>query len=123
MAVWTRPWLGRHYKQRPDPPAGQQDSGGCRLNDITWCGTTLTAVWTRPLGLVERLSPIGSSTDAGSSVTLDAQGRILVAGNATFGSIDSVVVRYNTNGTLDTTFGASSTLGGIASEGGSGSAR
>jgi uncharacterized delta-60 repeat protein len=61
------------------------------------------------------VTPIGSSTDAGSSVTLDAQGRILVAGNATFGSGDSVIVRYNADGSLDTTFGASSTLGATIS--------
>jgi uncharacterized delta-60 repeat protein len=49
----------------------------------------------------------GTDSDIGYSVTLDSSGRILVAGysmNAAFDT-DMVVWRYNTDGTLDTSFG------------------
>lgn len=48
----------------------------------------------------------GTDSDIGYSVTLDSSGRILVTGysyNTTFDT-DMVVWRYNTDGTLDTTF-------------------
>ena len=48
---------------------------------------------------------IGSSDDYGRSVTLQADGKILVAGYSANGSNDDfALVRYNTDGTLDTTF-------------------
>jgi uncharacterized delta-60 repeat protein len=48
---------------------------------------------------------IGSGTDAAYSVVLQSDGKIVVAGNSRIGSNDDfAVVRYNTNGSLDTTF-------------------
>ena len=48
---------------------------------------------------------IGSSGDVGASVTLQADGKILVAGISDNGkNYDFAVVRYNSNGSLDTTF-------------------
>jgi uncharacterized delta-60 repeat protein len=52
---------------------------------------------------------IGSGSDIGSSVTLQADGKILVAGYSDLGrnnsDFDFAVIRYNINGTLDTSFG------------------
>ena len=51
------------------------------------------------------ITPIGSSADVAHSVAMQADGRIVVAGSSVSGSaLDFAVVRYNTNGTLDTSF-------------------
>ncbi len=48
---------------------------------------------------------IGTGADDAWAVTLQTDGKILVAGSAVVGSsVDFAVVRYNTNGSLDTTF-------------------
>jgi uncharacterized delta-60 repeat protein len=48
---------------------------------------------------------IGTGHDVGYSVTVQADGKILVAGGAIVGSAnDFALVRYNTDGSLDTTF-------------------
>ena len=48
---------------------------------------------------------VGASNDQGHSVTLQADGKILVAGYSNNGStLDFALVRYNSDGTLDTTF-------------------
>ncbi|MCU7842016.1 MAG: DUF4347 domain-containing protein, partial [Candidatus Thiodiazotropha sp. (ex Troendleina suluensis)] len=50
---------------------------------------------------------IGASFDYGRSVTLQSDGKILVAGNnwnSTSSTYEFALVRYNTNGSLDTTF-------------------
>jgi len=47
---------------------------------------------------------IGSGTDIAYSVVLQSDGKIVAAGHARFGNDDFAVVRYNTNGLLDTTF-------------------
>ncbi len=50
-------------------------------------------------------TPIGAGHDRAYSVTVQADGKILVAGSSSNGSNNDVaLVRYNTNGTLDTTF-------------------
>jgi uncharacterized delta-60 repeat protein len=52
------------------------------------------------------ITPIGTSADFGTSVTVDLQGRILVAGYATVaGNNDFALARYLPTGELDTTFG------------------
>jgi len=57
-------------------------------------------------GIVTTAIGSGSATDIGHSVTVQADGRILLAGFATTGAggTDFAVVRYNANGTLDTSF-------------------
>ena len=48
---------------------------------------------------------IGSGVDEGQSVTVQADGKILVAGNSYNGTdYDFALTRYNTDGTLDTSF-------------------
>ena len=49
---------------------------------------------------------IGTSSDSGQSVTLQSDGKILVTGSAynASGNSDFALVRYNTDGSLDTTF-------------------
>jgi uncharacterized delta-60 repeat protein len=48
---------------------------------------------------------IGSGTDTAYSVVLQSDGKIVAAGHARFGNDDFAVVRYNTDGSLDETFG------------------
>ena len=50
-------------------------------------------------------TPIGSNADEGRSMAVQADGKIVVAGISSNGTDnDFAVARYNTNGTLDTTF-------------------
>ena len=50
-------------------------------------------------------TPIGSGDDIGDSVAIQSDGRIVVAGYSHNGvDYDIALVRYNANGTLDTTF-------------------
>jgi uncharacterized delta-60 repeat protein/uncharacterized repeat protein (TIGR02543 family) len=58
-------------------------------------------------GIVETdVSP--TYNDAAYAVAIQSDGKIVVAGETNnFGGSDSVLVRYNTDGTLDTTFGGS----------------
>jgi uncharacterized delta-60 repeat protein len=50
-------------------------------------------------------TPIGSADDNGFSVAIQSDGKIVAAGNSDNGSThDFALVRYNTNGTLDTSF-------------------
>jgi uncharacterized delta-60 repeat protein len=51
------------------------------------------------------ITAIGSSTDVAESVAIQSDGKIVAAGFSNNGSNnDFALVRYNTNGTLDTTF-------------------
>jgi uncharacterized delta-60 repeat protein len=53
------------------------------------------------------LTPIGSGDDRGYAVTIQDGGKIVVAGQSNNGSNDDfALVRYNSDGSLDTTFGA-----------------
>ena len=58
------------------------------------------------------LTAIGAATDEAYAVAVQADGKIVAAGYGTFASVDTALVRYNTNGSLDTSFGATSTLNG-----------
>jgi uncharacterized delta-60 repeat protein len=50
-------------------------------------------------------TPIGSSNDAANSVVMQADGKIVVAGETrSVSDYDFAIVRYNTNGSLDTSF-------------------
>jgi uncharacterized delta-60 repeat protein len=51
-------------------------------------------------------TPIGSGTDVASSVVVQSDGKIVVAGYSVIGNFDFVVVRYNADGSLDTSFDA-----------------
>ncbi len=52
------------------------------------------------------LTPVGTGTAKGWGVVLQADGKIVIAGEAVIaGSLDFAVVRYKTDGGLDTTFG------------------
>jgi uncharacterized delta-60 repeat protein len=57
------------------------------------------------------LTAIGSGSDLGVSLALQSDGRILVAGRSNNGSDDDfAVVRYNADGSLDTSFGGDGTV-------------
>jgi uncharacterized delta-60 repeat protein len=62
---------------------------------------TLDITFGGALGLV---TTIFGSYDAGNSVALQSDGKIILAGASWGGSQDFALVRYNTDGTLDTTF-------------------
>src|SRR5438445_609758 len=54
----------------------------------------------------------GTSLDKGQSVLVQTDGKIVVVGNSTNGLIfDVAMARYNTDGTLDTTFGTAGRVG------------
>lgn len=56
-------------------------------------------------GTGSAMTPIGSGDDVAKAVVLQTDGKIVVAGSATVGSFtDFAVVRYNSDGSLDTTF-------------------
>ena len=60
------------------------------------------------------LTAVSSYSDGGSSLSLQADGKIVVTGgscNAAYSNSDFTVVRYNADGSLDTTFGIGATLG------------
>jgi len=66
------------------------------------------------------ITPVGSGNDFAYSVALQADGKIVVAGyseNAT--SSDYALVRYNTNGTLDTSFNGTGKIITVIGSGGS----
>src|ERR1051325_10745806 len=51
------------------------------------------------------VTPVGSSDDAGESVAIQSDGKIVIAGSSNNGSDEDVaLVRYNSNGSLDTAF-------------------
>jgi len=51
------------------------------------------------------ITPVGVSRDIGRSMAVQSDGKIVVAGHASVGNYaDFALVRYNANGTLDTTF-------------------
>ena len=86
--------------------AGQSDVNG--TNDFALVryladGTLDTAF--NGNGMV--ITPIGTGSDEGQSVALQSDGKIIVAGRTYDGAkTDFAVVRYNANGTPDTSFGA-----------------
>jgi uncharacterized delta-60 repeat protein len=52
------------------------------------------------------ITPIGTGSDMGRNLVVQTDGKIVVVGNSSNGTdLDFAVVRYNTNGTLDNTFG------------------
>lgn len=54
---------------------------------------------------------LGSNKDEGHSMAIQSDGKIVVAGNVAYGSTwDFAVVRYNTDGSLDNTFGSGGTV-------------
>jgi uncharacterized delta-60 repeat protein len=51
------------------------------------------------------ITPVGSSADIGYSVAIQPDGRIVVVGTSRNGAVsDFAIIRYNTNGSLDTSF-------------------
>ena len=55
----------------------------------------------------------GFGNDWGQSITIDANGRILVTGSSDYGADFTMVIwRYNSDGSLDTTFGTGGIAGG-----------
>lgn len=98
--------------------SGVRDTSGIAMvNDYTWSFTTRTAPKPGDVDVsfgngsgaltgivVTPVSPTGA--DAAPAVTIQADGKIVAAGSSYNGSdYDFAVVRYNRDGTLDTSFG------------------
>ncbi|UHC20013.1 hypothetical protein LRS73_34150 (plasmid) [Methylobacterium currus] len=92
-------------------PDGKILLGGWAWNGATWDFALARYTTTGALdtsfgqgGTV--LTPVGSSSDQALSVTIQPDGRILLAGSSLVGSASEfAVVRYNADGSLDTGFG------------------
>ncbi len=97
---------GRSLTLQPDGKiliAGWSDAGGtndfglARLNTNGSLDTTFN-------GTGKVTTPIGSGSDLGLNVTVQADGKILMVGQSSTAGNNFAAVRYNTNGSLDTTF-------------------
>ncbi|MCA9159301.1 MAG: cadherin domain-containing protein, partial [Planctomycetales bacterium] len=77
---------------------GGNDFGLVRLNSNGSLDTTFN-------GTGKVVTPIGSGSDLGLSVTVQSDGKILVAGQSNTAGNNFAAVRYNSDGSLDTTFG------------------
>ncbi|MDD2949815.1 MAG: hypothetical protein PHU29_03405, partial [Sulfuricurvum sp.] len=53
------------------------------------------------------ITPVGTSADIAYSVVIQSDGKILLGGYATNSTTDFAIVRYNIDGSLDTSFGVS----------------
>jgi uncharacterized delta-60 repeat protein/uncharacterized repeat protein (TIGR02059 family) len=96
--------------------AGNTDSGGSnnfavvRYNADGSLDTSFNAAGTTPGKLV---TDIGANTnDQGGGITVQADGKLVVAGFTNNGDPDFAVVRYNADGSLDTSFNAAGTTPG-----------
>ena len=91
--------------------AGTTQSNNYTINTVVPVNAAPTFAPAAP-GTGKVVTDIGSGTnDEGSSVTVQGDGKIVVAGYSGNGSSrDFAVVRYNTNGTLDTSFGTGGKL-------------
>jgi uncharacterized delta-60 repeat protein len=72
---------------------------------------TLDATWaaSSPLGPGKAITPVGSRSDFASALALQPDGKLVLAGGCsvnTYPYRDVCALRYNANGTLDTSFGA-----------------
>ena len=91
--------------------AGRYTNGG-KYDMAVWCYNNDGSIDTsfNTTGFVSHNDAAGGNGyDYGYAVTVDADGKIVVAGSssATLGTEDDMVIwRYNTNGALDTTFNA-----------------
>lgn len=86
-----------------------QSSNGTDNDMVIWCfnadGSLDTAFGTNGV-VIESNVAGGNGNDQGNAITTDSAGRILATGTSGNGSnFDTVIWRYNTKGTLDTTFG------------------
>ena len=93
---------GYRANQRPKP-----------VTTSHWCATTRMVALDTGFGTGGKiLTPVGTGTsfDLGSSVTVQADGKVVVAGYGQGGGgTDFAVVRYNADGSLDTSFGPNGT--------------
>ncbi|MEZ6078115.1 MAG: LamG-like jellyroll fold domain-containing protein [Pirellulaceae bacterium] len=77
---------------------GGNDFGLVRLNSNGSLDTSFN-------GTGKVVTPIGSGSDLGVSVTVQSDGKILVAGQSNTAGNNFAAVRYHSDGSLDTTFG------------------
>jgi len=82
------------------------NNSGSNRNTFTGAIGVLDTSFNFPNGFI--IQPIGSSDDEGYSLAIQPDGKILLGGYCYNGSdYDFCIARFNSNGTLDTTFGFS----------------
>jgi uncharacterized delta-60 repeat protein len=81
--------------------SGNNNSGSSG-NTFTGAIGVLDTSFNSPNGFI--IQPIGSSNDWGYSLAIQSDGKILLGGNC---NNDFCIARFNSNGTLDTSFGSS----------------
>jgi uncharacterized delta-60 repeat protein len=82
------------------------NNSGSKRNTFTGAIGVLDTSFNFPNGFI--IQPIGSSYDWGYSLAIQTDGKILLGGYCDNGSErDFCIARFNSNGTLDTTFGSS----------------
>jgi uncharacterized delta-60 repeat protein len=85
--------------------SGSNNSGGSG-NTFTPAIGVLDTSFNSPNGY--KIQPIGSSNDRGQSLAIQPNGKILLGGYCRgVSTMDFCIARFNSNGTLDTTFGSS----------------
>jgi uncharacterized delta-60 repeat protein len=89
-----------------DSDNSNNNNSGSTGNTFTPAIGVLDTSFNSPNGFI--IQPIGSSIDYGYSLAIQPDGKILLGGNCYDGSNrDFCIARFNSNGTLDTTFGSS----------------
>ncbi|MEJ7623011.1 MAG: hypothetical protein WKF34_03380 [Pyrinomonadaceae bacterium] len=93
---------------------GKIVAAGSSCNGVGNCntGTNFAVVRYNPSGTLDTsfngtgkvVTPIGSGNDYAASAAIQSDGKIVAAGGSRGTDFDFAVVRYNTNGTLDTSF-------------------
>jgi uncharacterized delta-60 repeat protein len=86
--------------------SGDGGSGGSGGPTFTPAIGVLDTSFNSPKGFI--IQPIGSSEDWGRSLAIQPDGKILLGGSCQGASnLDFCIARFNSDGTLDTTFGSS----------------
>jgi len=89
-----------------DSNNSNNNNSGSTANTFTPAIGVLDTSFNSPNGFI--IQPIGSSFDKGYSLAIQSDGKILLGGYCLNGSNDDFcIARFNSDGTLDTTFGSS----------------
>lgn len=87
--------------------AGYSDNGNSNARDFALVRLNTNGTLDNSFGTGGKVvTPVGVSDDSANAVAIQSDGKIIAAGNSLNGSdFDFVLVRYNTDGSLDNSFG------------------
>jgi len=97
--------------------SSSSSSGGSAYDNTGTLDTAFNSGGTTPgIAVIDGVAGATSDSDYGESIMTDSSNRILIAGYGANASADNdiVIIRYNTDGTLDTTFNSGGVTPGIA---------